>query len=256
MTGYFIIFLPLIGFFLGFLLSFLIFRRRGKANTHTDDNMHELALALAHEIRNPLSAIRMNMQLIGEEMSEQEHYAKRFSTIEDELLRLDRILKSFLEYSKLPTPRFQRVDINDTVRSTVDIIRPRSRNVLIDIRLADTLPPMRADPTLIKELLHNIIQNAIDSYSDDGNTTDESNTVIIETMRIPRGVSIAVTDNGKGISPELLDKVFKPYFSTKSGGMGIGMAVVKKMVEAHGGKIRVQSRKGGGTRVVVEMPGL
>ena len=118
----------------------------------------------------------------------------------------------------------------------------------------DALPPVRADPTLIKELLYNIIQNAIDSYSDYSDTIDESDTVIVETMRIPRGISIAVTDNGKGIPPELLDKVFKPYFSTKSGGIGIGMAVVKKMVEAHSGKIRVQSRKGGGTRVVVEMP--
>ncbi len=243
------IFTLIISFILGILLGFLMFRRRKVIIRYSGENISEIARALAHEVRNPLNTIRMNLQLMQEEIGAEEHYAQRLSLMEGELLRLDRILKSFLNYSRLPTPQFVRVDLSDTIMRIIDIIRARSVDVEIEAHLAENLPKINADPALLAEVLHNVIQNAIDS-------SDEGKTVIVETSRTSGGVSIAITDRGKGIPPEMLNKIFMPYFSTKSGGIGIGMAVVKRIVEAHSGKIQVQSRVGSGTRIIIELPAM
>lgn len=167
--------------------------------------------------------------------------------MEDELLRLDGILKTFLDYSRLPTPKFKKIDLNAEIIRIVDIVRARSENIDIEVHLADNLPKIKADPDMVAEVMHNILKNAIDA-------SPEGGIIHIETARIKGGVSIAVSDKGTGIPPEMLDKIFKPYFSTKRGGVGIGMAVVKKIVELHSGKIRVQSRVGSGTRIIIELP--
>ncbi len=241
------IFTFIISFLLGIVLGFILFRRRKVIVQHSGENISELARALAHEVRNPLNTIRMNLQLMQEEIGADEHYAQRISLMEEELLRLDRILKSFLDYSRLPAPQFKRVDLNGTIMRIIDMVRARSGDVDIETHLAENLPKIHADPALLAEILHNVIQNAIDA-------SDENGTVIVETFRTGGGISIAVSDRGKGIPPESLEKIFKPYFSTKRSGIGIGMAVVKRIVEAHSGKIQVQSRVGSGTRIVIELP--
>lgn len=237
----------IITFFVGLFAGWLIFHRKPREvvqKNNNMDNINELGRALAHEIRNPLNTIKMNIQLLGEELGEN----KKFERIESELSRLDGILKSFLYYTKLPTPSFERIDINDIIRNVVEIIRPRSENVSIEMELAQGLPKINADGALLSEVLHNLIQNALDA--------SESGTIIVESGKRGNNVFFAVSDQGEGIPPQMLDKIFKPYFSTKKSGVGIGMAVVKKIVESHSGKIQVQSRVGKGTRIVVEIPRL
>ncbi|MCD6418439.1 GHKL domain-containing protein [bacterium] len=236
-----------ISFLLGVLLGFFLFRRRKILVKYGGEDISELARSLAHEIRNPLNTIRMNLQLIQEELGDDERYKKRLARMEDELLRLDGILKTFLDYSRLPTPKFKKIDLNAEIIRIVDIVRARSENIDIEVHLADNLPKIKADPDMVAEVMHNILKNAIDA-------SPEGGIIHIETARIKGGVSIAVSDKGTGIPPEMLDKIFKPYFSTKRGGVGIGMAVVKKIVELHSGKIRVQSRVGSGTRIIIELP--
>ncbi|MCD6594707.1 ATP-binding protein [bacterium] len=235
----------ILSLFIGFFIGWSIFRRKPRKIRLQNSNMdeiNELGRALAHEIRNPLNTIKMNIQLLGEELGED----KKFARIESELSRLDGILKSFLYYTKLPTPSFGKIDINDIIVDVVEIIRPRSENISIEMRLTQNLPKINADGALLSEVLHNLIQNAIDASNDNG-------TIIVESGRQSNNIFFSVSDRGAGISPEMLDKIFKPYFSTKRSGVGIGMAVVKKIVEAHSGKIQVQSRLGKGTRIVIEI---
>ncbi len=241
------VFVAIILAVLGFVLGFFVFGRRRVVVRQSGEDLLELARALAHEVRNPLNTIKMNLQLMSEEIGDDEKFAARLARVEEELSRLDRILKSFLDYSRLPSPDFRRTDINDVVRRAVDVMRARCDNVEIQLRVADNLPAIKVDAALVAQVLHNLLQNAIEA-------SQEGGAIVVETMKTATGVAISVADKGKGIPPELLDKVFKPYFSTKRGGVGIGMAVVKKIVELHGGRIQIQSRVGSGTRVVVEFP--
>ena len=239
--------LIIITFLFGLIIGYLLFRRRKVILNQPGESIAELSRSLAHEIRNPLNTIRMNLNLLQEELGKEEHYAQRFSRIESELLRLDGILKSFLDYTKLPSPQFQKVDINDTIHQIVNMVRARSGEVSINTRFSENLPKIQADPALLAEALHNILQNSIEASEGKG-------AIIVETARTGAGVTISISDRGKGIPPKFLEKIFKPYFSTKRGGIGIGMAVVKKIIEAHSGKIQIQSRLESGTRVIIELP--
>jgi len=237
-------------FALGLFLGWLLFRgsrRKVILESPKDSEIHELARSLAHEIRNPLNTIRMNLQLISEELGENERIKRRISLIEDEIKHLDMILKSFLDYTRLPAPKLERININKVVKNGVEMIQPRAGGIRIETSLAESLPMIYADKALITEVLQNLIQNALDA-------SKSGDKIVVETGKSDIGVYFAVSDQGKGIPPEVMEKIFKPYFSTKQGGIGIGMAVVKKIVEAHNGKIWIQSRTGTGTRVVVELP--
>ena len=236
----------IIGLIVGIAVGAIIFGGRQKKSAvqppAEGEDIHSLARALAHEIRNPLNTIKMNIQLLEEEFGEN----RKFERIESEIDRLERILRSFLQYTKLPTPAFERTDINELVKERVEIFRPKAGEIGIELQLAQNLPRVRIDEQLFSQVLQNLLQNAVDA--------SQEGPIIVETGRSGKNVYVAVADRGTGIPPELLDKVFKPYFSTKKNGVGIGMAVVKKIVEAHGGKIQIQSRTGKGTRVVVELP--
>ncbi len=237
-------------FLLGIVLGWLIFRRKREVKpiqSESSTDIEQLSRALAHEIRNPLNTIQMNLQLLMEELKADERNAKRLSRMADELKRLDVILKSFLDFTRLPTPKFEKIQLNEFIGNVISIFRPGSKGILIETSLASGIPAIRADRTLLTEVIHNLLQNAID-------TSPEGGKIIAETGKSEFGVYFAIADQGKGIPPELIDKIFQPYFSTKNSGIGIGMAVVKRIVEAHGGRIWIQSRIGSGTRVVVELP--
>ncbi len=237
----------LAAFAVGFIVAFILFYGKRRKIPEKTEDFGELAHALAHEVKNPLNTILINIQLMKEELGSQKHHESRLSLMESELLRLDRILKAFLDYSHLPRPQFAKLDLNEIVRGVVNIFQTRCEGIFIEARLAENLPQINGDASQITEVLHNLLQNAIESY-------DGKGVVIIETMHKAGNVIIAITDRGKGIPPEMLDKIFKPYFSTKRGGVGIGMAVVRRIVEVHGGKIQIQSRVDSGTRVIIEFP--
>ncbi len=232
-----------IGFATGGILVLALRGGRKSASAPTNgEDIHSLARALAHEIRNPLNTIKLNIQLLEEEHGND----RRFDRIQSEIERLERILTSFLQYTRLPTPSLEKVDLNQVVRERVEIFRPKAEEIGIEFRPGENLPRVRLDRELFSQVLQNILQNAVDA--------SREGPIIVETGRSGKNVYVAVVDRGEGIPPELLDKVFKPYFSTKKNGVGIGMAVVKKIIEAHGGKIQIQSRTGKGTRVVIELP--
>lgn len=236
----------------GFLLGFLIFRKRKAPVSYTalsDHEIHEIARALAHEVRTPLNTISMNIQLLSEELIESPKAKERLERVRDEIERINRLIQSFLDYTRPPAPNFRRLDINELARKVADIMKPRltSSNIVLVEHYGQSLPYIQADPALLEQVFQNLLTNAFEASAPGGQ-------VLIETGKWENSVFFAVADQGKGIPPELLDKVFMPYFSTKQGGVGIGMAVVRRIVEAHRGKIQIQSRVGQGTRVVIHIP--
>jgi len=210
----------------------------------------EVASGLAHEIRNPLNTIDMNLQLIEEEMKEtDERFRKRFKRVKDELERLDAILSGFLRFTRPPKLSVKRTDINELVNKTVRFFQPEciSKGVTIELSLADGLPKIFLDSKQVEQMLLNLLSNARDA-------TQRGGKIRVSTQRTRQGVRLVVEDTGCGIPKEKLADIFKPYFTTKQGGTGIGLSIVKRIAEEHSAKIQIESTPGKGTKFVVEFP--
>ena len=209
-----------------------------------------MASGLAHEIRNPLNTIDMNLQLIEEEMKEtDERFRKRFKRVKDELERLDAILSGFLRFTRPPKLSVKRTDINELVNKTVRFFQPEciSKGVTIELSLADGLPKIFLDSKQVEQMLLNLLSNARDA-------TQRGGKIRVSTQRTRQGVRLVVEDTGCGIPKEKLADIFKPYFTTKQGGTGIGLSIVKRIAEEHSAKIQIESTPGKGTKFVVEFP--
>ncbi len=203
----------------------------------------EMTRALAHEVRNPLNTIKMNVELLREEYGEN----PKFARVENEIARVVRVVQSFLQYTKLPTPLLAKMSLNATIAEVAEHFKVNCPpEITLSLQLAPDLPDVFADSALIIEIIQNLLQNALEAST--------KGTILMESGFTKQSVFFSVSDQGSGIAPELLDKIFKPYFTTKKNGNGIGMAVVKRIVEAHGGAIQIQSRKDIGTRVAIELP--
>ena len=234
-----------LGICIGVLIGRKFFANGVKKTTGAQMPMpaEEMTRALAHEVRNPLNTIKMNVEMLREEYGEN----PKFSRVENEIARVVRIVQSFLQYTKLPTPMFSKMSLNATIAEVTEHFKVNCPpEITISLRLAQDMPDVFADSALIVEIMHNLLQNALEAST--------NGTILIESGFTKKTVFFAVSDQGSGIAPELLDKIFKPYFTTKKNGNGIGMAVVKRIVEAHGGAIQIQSRKDIGTRVAIELP--
>ena len=210
----------------------------------------EVASGLAHEIRNPLNTIGMNLQLIDEEIkSTDEQFRKRFERVKGELERLDTILSGFLRFTRPPKLSIERTDINELVNKTVRFFQPEciSKGITLELSLADGLPRIFVDGKQVEQMLLNLLTNARDA-------TRRGGRIKVTTQKIRQGVRIIVEDTGCGIPKEKLTEVFKPYFTTKQGGTGIGLSIVKRIAEEHSARIQVESTLGKGTRFIVEFP--
>lgn len=205
----------------------------------------ELSTYIAHEIRNPLFAIGgfANSLLRSKELSESSQDKVRI--ILEESKRLDRILKNILNFARPTSSKLTEVDVNQVVSQTMQVLGMgcEERGVALDIRLGDEVPKARADHELLKQCLINLVKNALEAMPDGGHLT-------VTTAMEGQQVLISVGDTGQGIAPELQDKIFNPFFTTKHkrGGTGLGLAMTKKIIGDLGGELRLVSLPGSGTR--------
>lgn len=198
-----------------------------------------IASGLAHEIRNPLSTLRMNLQLLREDwenpITEREIKGiKKIDVLLRETQRLEKVLSDFLDWAKGHALRLERTNLNQLVSELLDYLSPQAEQTGIRFRrnLAPDLPPVEADPNLIRQALLNLVLNAQQATGNGGE-------VALSTSANGQFVRIAVSDNGPGIAPEHRDQLFNLYFSTKPGGTGLGLPVVKRIIEEHKGTIEV-----------------
>jgi len=216
-----------------------------------------LAGGLAHEIKNPLSTISVNLQLMkedweGVEGPRERRTLKRIQVLSKEIERLEEILNDFLTYARGFSLKPVLFNINAVVNDLITFLDPEARRMGIQVRtfLDPSLPPVPVDVKYIKLALMNIIHNAIQVLRD----WEGIKQVLIRTRGLAEGVEITITDTGPGIPPEYRDKIFHVYFSTKRGGTGLGLPTVKRIIEEHDGTVTFQSEEGKGTSFRIFVP--
>jgi signal transduction histidine kinase len=211
----------------------------------------KMAAVITHEVRNPLSSIGLNAELLQEEVANASPEAVALCrAIQNEVDRLTAITEEYLRFARLPRPRLEREQLNSIVAGVVAFQKEDllSRGVTVEARLADSLPAVAADEAQLRQALLNLMRNAADAMTGGGALT-------VATRSASDGaVEVLVQDTGPGISDEHLARIFEPFFSTKEGGTGLGLALTQQIVAEHGGRILVESRPGVGTTFTVKLP--
>ncbi|HRX16646.1 MAG TPA: ATP-binding protein, partial [Spirochaetota bacterium] len=225
--------------------------RRAMMHMQKLEAWKEVGSKLMHEIKNPLTPIRLSAERIRRKYFEQSDDIENIiktgtDTIIEEVDALQHILREFSRYTRLPklNPVFQ--NINDILKNCVDFFHGHE-NIVFKLFLDDELPDLRIDRILFRQVLINIIKNAIEAMDYYGE--------IVIASQIENGKAIIrVRDNGPGIPPEDLGRLFEPTFSRKQEGTGLGLAIVEKIVMEHGGKIICRSVPGNGAEFILTLP--
>jgi two-component system sensor histidine kinase AtoS len=206
----------------------------------------ELMAGIAHEIRNPLTSIRGFMQHLqgSDDIRDWQQYAPLVIRQVDSL---NRIITELLEFSRHRPPLVAPVRVNDLIRE-VTMLAGNKWSAEIALELADDLPVVQADGEALKQVILNLVLNAVQATPGDGRVT------VRTASRSEGEVEIEVADDGEGIAEENLEKVFDPFFSTKPTGTGLGLAMVRRIVDAHGGRVAIASTLGVGTEITLTLP--
>ena len=218
----------------------------------------ELARRLAHELKNPLFPLQTtveNLQRAKEQNSDQFEEVFRESTeiLLAEIENLKAIVSRFSDFSKLPQPELNAVNLNDVVRGIVKLFEAQFGAVgrppiTPELHLDDQLPSIQADATLLHRAIENLVLNAMDAMPAGG-------VLMLRTTHQNGNIHLEVSDTGSGLTPEECDRLFTPYYTTKHHGTGLGLAIVQSVVSDHGGRIAVESESGVGTSFHIDLPG-
>jgi nitrogen fixation/metabolism regulation signal transduction histidine kinase len=213
----------------------------------------EVARRLAHEIKNPLtpiqlSAERLQLKLQDKLPANEADILKRATgTIVNHVAALKGMVDDFSQYAHSSRIKAKPVMLNELVREV--LVLYEAMGVNIEPRLADNLPPIQADPSMLRQVLHNLFQNALDALSG-----MDSPRILVSTSQGTAGVLLTVRDNGTGIAEAVMGRIFEPYVTTKPKGTGLGLAIVKKIVDEHHGRILVENVKPHGANVSIVLP--
>ena len=217
----------------------------------------ELARRLAHELRNPLFPLQItveNLQRARQLDHEQfmEIFTESTATLKAELANLNAIVGRFSDFSKMPTPKFEHVNVNDSLRGALRLFDARFSEVgkpaiVRDLFLKEDLPEIDADPELLHRAFQNLVLNALDAMPTGG-------TLTLRTSNRDEKVGIEIVDTGIGLSSEESARLFTPYFTTKPQGTGLGLAIVQSVISDHHGTIAINSEEGCGTTIRIELP--
>lgn len=209
----------------------------------------EIAGSLAHEIRNPLNTINMNIQLLDEQFADQpENIKTKLSRVRNEIGRLDGILTSFLRFARPPKLSIDRVDMNEFLTKLLEFFGPEveKSGISLELEMEQPLPQIQGDPEQLRQLFLNLLLNARDS-------TPKGGHIKVSAWKTSRRVHVSVSDNGTGIPKNMLEKIFEPYVTTKENGTGVGLAIVRRIAMDHGGSVRVESEVGKGSTFTVSL---
>jgi two-component system NtrC family sensor kinase len=209
----------------------------------------ELAAGLAHEIRNPLAGIAGVLDIVSRDLPADSVTRDVIQDAKQEAIQINRILTELLDTARPKPPQFRVTDIAGTAEHAVLFARQQAvtKRINIEFLVKDAIPPVEHDPNQINQVLLNLLLNAIQSM-------DKPGTIRVTLERDEDVAIVSVSDEGKGIAPENLSNIFRPFFTTKGQGTGLGLSLARRMVESHGGSIAVSSEVGSGTRFAVHLP--
>jgi nitrogen fixation/metabolism regulation signal transduction histidine kinase len=213
----------------------------------------ELARRLAHELKNPLFPLQItveNMQRARESYPEQfdEVFREGTATLLAELSNLKQIIGRFSDFAKMPAPEMESVNLNEIAAETMKLFEGQlaKASVRASTELDAALRPVDADREQVTRVLRNLVLNAIDAMPEGG-------TLTVRTVALESGARLEVSDTGQGLTPEECERLFTPYYTTKTHGTGLGLAIVQSVVSDHKGRIAVESEKGKGTTFRMEL---
>ncbi|HUJ72400.1 MAG TPA: ATP-binding protein, partial [Verrucomicrobiae bacterium] len=216
-----------------------------------------MSARLAHEIRNPLSSITLNIDLIGDEITTlatdkagaADEARLLLRSIDSEVRRIQRVTEDYLQFARMPKPRRERISLNDAISQGLSFMASlfAATGVKVETNLDASLPPINGDEGQLWQAVLNLVRNAIEAMPEGG-------TLTVRTARARSGIALTIADTGKGMAAEDREHIFKPFFSTKPSGTGLGLPLVQQVVAEHGGTIRCESTPNQGTTFVIELP--
>ncbi len=237
----------------------------------------QLAAGLAHELRNPLMPMKMLVQAALEDQTPLDE--RSLQIINEEILRLETSIQSLLDFARPPALEKVMVNLGELTQSTIDLVstRAQSQDVTLELRQAEVLPSVAADPIQIRQVLLNVILNALDSLTNGGRIIVELRAIRFrysptteaaigqdgsavqpfsggEFQAVPSHVMIRIGDDGPGFPPELLDHIFEPFVTTKESGSGLGLSICQRIVTAHRGEMAARNLPSRGAELTILLP--
>jgi len=220
--------------------------------------MGRFAAALAHEIRNPLNSISLTIDHVRTRLgpegdAERAEFQALMATLKSEVARLNRLVGDFLSTGQPARLDPRPCDVGEVVRETAALVEHKAREQAIEVELdvAPGLPATVADPELLKTCFLNLVLNAFEAMPSGGRV---SLVARLEGTPDAPAIAVLVSDTGTGMSKHAAESAFEPYFSTKEAGVGLGLALVGRIVEGHGGSVTLDSRQGRGTSARLLLP--
>lgn len=209
----------------------------------------EMAAVIAHEVKNPLTAVRGAIQVIGRRLPPDSRDGPVVKEVVSRLDSLNELIQDLLLFARTPTLKIAPVEVASLLRLTADFLAqdPALHNVVIDIN--GGAPPIMADADLLRIVLQNLLLNAAQAMQGSGTIR------AVVTAGTQGGCRVAISDTGPGMSDEVREKLFRPFFTTKARGTGLGLATARRLIEAHRGTIGVECPPEGGTVVLIDLPG-
>lgn len=214
----------------------------------------ELAGSLAHEIKNPLSVIRMNMDLLAEDLAEASTQRDRralakVEIVRQQCVRLENLLNDFLKFTRVRAMDLHAGNLNEQIERVLDLFEPQAREQGIEIQryLDPDLPNLLLEPETMQAAIVNLVKNALEAMPQGGQ-------LVVRTHPTRIGIAFDLIDTGCGMDEKTAMHMFDTFYSTKNGGSGLGLPTTRKIIAAHGGWIDVQSEVGRGTKFTLEFP--
>jgi signal transduction histidine kinase len=209
----------------------------------------EMAASMAHEIRNPLAGVLGALQVIDADLPDANPKKPIVQEMMVQMERMNLAVNDLLTYARPAPPKFDTADLNGIIERTLSILNSQivKKNIGVDATLDRKLPPLTADKKLLQQLLWNLILNALQAMEPGGR-------LAVSTSAADGSVSVSIRDTGRGIPERDRMNVFKPFFTTKHQGTGLGLTISRRIVEQHGGSLLLESVENGGTTCTVRLP--
>jgi signal transduction histidine kinase len=213
-----------------------------------------LSLKVAHEVRNPISAIELNAEMLQDIVrarsgADMDEAGGLVASIRDQVNTLDALTEEYLAFARFPRPHFDEESVNHLVKELADFVRPVAtrQGLAIHVETDGNVPMMEIDRGLLRQAIHNLVKNGMEALSRGGELT-------IASRLAGDAVDIVVSDTGAGIQREVAERLFEPFFTTKPQGTGLGLSIARQITEEHGGELRWENRAGGGATFIIRLP--
>ncbi|MCK6389413.1 MAG: ATP-binding protein [Azonexus sp.] len=213
----------------------------------------EVARRLAHEIKNPLTPIQLSAERLQHKLAaklangDADMLARGTQTIINQVQAMKRMVDDFRDYARMPAPEVAPLDLNGLIGEVMGLYE--SSSATIELHFTEALPPVLGDATQLRQIIHNLLRNAEDALEG-----REDAHIVVTTELLGRYARLTIADNGPGFPVELLPRIFEPYVTTKARGTGLGLPIVRKIVDEHQGRIEISNAPEGGARIDIRLP--